>query len=389
MPEATNIATLKAGATAAAIKDMKPKDQVKHLLEQNKAVIQQALPRHMNPERLMRVAITSVTSNPSLLECYVPTLIGGIIQCSQMGLEPNTVLGHAYLVPFWNSKKSRKDAQVVIGYKGLIDLARRSGQIVSIAAHAVYSNDAFEYEYGLTEKLRHIPADGDRGDITHFYAVAHMKDGGHAFEVMSAESVREIRDAAAKKNRAKTDSDGNLIITGPWRDHFDEMGRKTVIRRLAKYLPLSVEMATAVALDDRAAGGGAQELDGVLTGEYTATFDRDEDDTGAGNTDTTGKKLEQKHTDDFDTRQDADLKAGIERKGGDEPTGGPTLQDAMAAVKAGNDDMARDIARGIGPEAVSAVEGAIKSRNGARAPAGEAASTATPARRQRTNLQVE
>lgn len=362
--QTTNIATLKAGATAVAIKDMKPKDQVKHLLEQNKAVIQQALPRHMNPERLMRVAITSVTSNPNLLECYVPTLIGGIIQCSQMGLEPNTVLGHAYLVPFWNSKKGRKDAQVVIGYKGLIDLARRSGQIVSIAAHAVYSGDAFEYEYGLTEKLRHVPADGDRGEITHFYAVAHMKDGGHAFEVMSAESIREIRDAAAKKNRAKTDSDGNPIITGPWRDHFEEMGRKTVIRRLAKYLPLSVEMATAVSLDDRAAGGGAQDLDGVLTGEYTATFDRDEDDAGAGNTDG-GKKLEQKT--DPDAKQDADLKSGIERSGDDAPTG-PSLQDALALVARGDDAGAQDLAAEMGPAAKAAVAEAIEKRNGAQQP---------------------
>lgn len=247
--------------TAAAIaagKDVKPKDLVKHMLEQNKHVIAQALPRHMNPERLMRVAITSVTSNPELLKCYVPTLIGGIIQCSQMGLEPNTVLGHAYLIPFNNRKKGRTDAQVIIGYKGLIDLARRSGQIVSIAAHAVREQDQFEYEYGLNEKLRHVPAEeGDRGQITHFYAVAHMKDGGHAFEVMTRGAVQKIRESTNGKHNAV------------WSEHFEEMGRKTVIRRLSKYLPLSVEMATAVAMEDTIARGETQNLDGVLDGSYT------------------------------------------------------------------------------------------------------------------------
>lgn len=257
---------LKAAATGSItnIKDMKPKDQVKFMLEQNKHVIAQALPKHMNAERLLRVAITSVTSNPALLDCYVPTLIGGIIQCSQMGLEPNTVLGHAYLIPFKNSKKNRRDAQVVIGYKGLIDLARRSGQIISIAAHAVHAADTFEYEYGLSEKLRHVPAEGDRGEITHFYAVAHMKDGGHAFEVMTKAEVVRIKNSSQGKN--------NPV----WSDHFEEMGRKTAIRRLAKYLPLSVELATAVALEDVTSRGEAQGLEGVLTGEFTVSGEGDE-----------------------------------------------------------------------------------------------------------------
>ncbi len=241
---------------------MKPKDQVKHLLEQNKTAIAQAIPRHMNPERLMKVAQTAITTTPALLECYVPTLLGGIIQCAQMGLEPNTVLGHAYLVPFFNNKKGRKDAQVIIGYKGLIDLARRSGQVTSIAAHAVRKGDLFEFQYGLEEKLRHIPAEGDRGDITHFYAVAHMKDGGHAFEVMTKAQVEKIR-AGTKGNKV-------------WADHFEEMGRKTVIRRLAKYLPLSVEFATGMAQDGQPAP--ELEVDGSLVAEFSVVDDEGSDD---------------------------------------------------------------------------------------------------------------
>ena len=248
---------------------MKPKDQVRHLLQQNSAAIKQALPAHMNPERLMRVAQTAVTTTPKLLECYVPSLLGGVMQCAQLGLEPNTVLGHSYLVPFWNNKKRRHDVQVILGYKGLIDLMRRSGQITSIAAHAVRENDAFDYLYGLEERLEHRPADTGRGDITHFYAVVHMKDGGHQFEVMSKADVDYIM--------AGTQSSGKY---GPWKDHYEEMGRKTIVRRLAKWLPLSVEMATAVALDAKAEHGTDQSLEGVLDGEFEVMADVPDEETG-------------------------------------------------------------------------------------------------------------
>lgn len=235
---------------------LKPKDQVKALLEQNRGLIKQALPKHINPDRLLRVAQTSVTTTPGLLECFTGSLIGGIMQCAQMGLEPNTVLGHAYLIPFWNSKKQRKEAQVVIGYKGLIDLARRSGQIISIAAHAVCENDEFSFQYGLSEELTHKPNMGDRGPIIGFYAVAHMKDGGHAFEVMSRQQVEAIRDKYGNKNKV-------------WFDDFEQMGRKTLIRRLSKYLPLSVEFATASAMDESAERGESQGLESSLDGEYS------------------------------------------------------------------------------------------------------------------------
>lgn len=262
-------AALKSVATGTITKEqvaaMKPKDQVKHYLTANKSQIEAAVPKHMQADRLLQVATSAILSTPKLLECYLPTLIGGVIQCAQMGLEPNTVLGHAYLVPFNNSKKKRKDVQVIIGYKGFIDLARRSGHIVSIAAHAVYENDKFKYEYGLNEELRHIPGDGDRGKITHFYAVAHMKDGGHAFEVLTKGAVDRIR--------ATTNGKDNQV----WDKHYEEMGRKTAIRRLSKYLPLSVELATAVAMDDAAAAGNQGDLSSVLDGEYHITEDDDGD----------------------------------------------------------------------------------------------------------------
>lgn len=130
-----------APAAARPLAQMKPKEQIAHLLQSKRGEIAKMLPKHLNAERLLKVAQIAATTTPALAKCDVASLVGAIGQCAQMGLEPNTVLGHAYLVPF-NTK--RKDAQgverwvnsvqVIIGYKGLIDLARRSGQIVSITS---------------------------------------------------------------------------------------------------------------------------------------------------------------------------------------------------------------------------------------------------------------
>ena len=250
--------------------DMRPKEQIAYLLNQKKGELAKMLPKTLSIDRLLKVAQIAATTTPALAKCDVPSLVGAIGQCAQMGLEPNTVLGHAYLVPF-NTK--RKDAsgqerwvnsvQVIIGYKGLIDLARRSGQIVSIAAHEVCENDKFELVYGLDEKLNHTPAMGERGNVIGFYAVAKLKDGGYSFEFMSVHQVQEIMKATQSKGKY-----------GPWLEHFIEMGRKTVIRRLAKYLPLSIEFQTAVALDNQAEGGKDQKLD-TIDGEFMLVQDDD------------------------------------------------------------------------------------------------------------------
>lgn len=257
-------------ANQRPLAQMKPKEQIAHLLNTKKAEIAKMLPKHLNAERLLKVAQIAATTTPALAKCDVASLVGAIGQCAQMGLEPNTVLGHAYLVPF-NTK--RKDAngnerwvnsvQVIIGYKGLIDLARRSGQIVSIAAHEVCEHDHFDLVYGLDEKLEHRPAMGDRGKVIGFYAVAKLKDGGYSFEFMSLHQVQEIM--------RSTQSKGNY---GPWKDNFIEMGRKTVIRRLAKYLPLSIEFQTAAALDGMAEAGKDQNIEStIIDGEFTVMPD--------------------------------------------------------------------------------------------------------------------
>ncbi len=245
---------------------MKPKEQIAHLLMTKKGEIAKMLPKHLNAERLLKVAQIAATTTPGLTKCDVASLVGAIGQCAQMGLEPNTVLGHAYLMPFNTKRKDGNgnerwvnSVQVIIGYKGLIDLARRSGQIVSIAAHEVCENDKFDLVYGLDEKLEHRPAMGERGDVIGFYAVAKLKDGGHCFEFMSRLQVEQIM--------RSTQSKGNY---GPWKENFTEMGRKTVIRRLAKYLPLSIEFQTAATLDGMADAGKDQGLDAstIIDGEF-------------------------------------------------------------------------------------------------------------------------
>lgn len=262
----TNIPQAPAVGSNRPLAQMKPKEQIAHLLTAKKGEIAKMLPKHLNAERLLKVAQIAATTTPALAKCDVASLVGAIGQCAQMGLEPNTVLGHAYLVPFNTKRKDGNgnerwvnSVQVIIGYKGLIDLARRSGQIVSIAAHEVCENDQFDLVYGLDEKLEHRPAMGERGAIIGFYAVAKLKDGGYCFEFMSRIQVEQIM--------RSTQSKGNY---GPWKDNFSEMGRKTVIRRLAKYLPLSIEFQTAAALDGMADAGKDQNLDAntIIDGEF-------------------------------------------------------------------------------------------------------------------------
>ncbi len=259
----SGVQALKSVAQGKPLAEMKPKEKVAYLLNLKKAEIAKMLPQKMNAERLLKVAQIAATTTPALAECDIASLVGAIGQCAQMGLEPNTVLGHAYLVPFNTKRKDAqgkerwvKSVQVIIGYKGLIDLARRSGQIVSIAAHEVCENDHFELVYGLDEKLNHTPAMAERGEVIGFYAVAKLKDGGHCFEFMSRYQINEIM--------ANSQSKGAY---GPWKDNFVEMGRKTVIRRLSKYLPLSVEFQTASALDGMSDTGKDQHLDTVINGE--------------------------------------------------------------------------------------------------------------------------
>jgi len=238
---------------------------VKKFFEANRGTLEALLPKHFDSERMLKLALGALRTTPKLAGASLSSLLGAVVTCAQLGLEPNTPLGHAYLLPF--EKREKRDGQwvtvevqvqVIIGYKGMLDLARRSGQIVSIAAHEVCDGDEFRFAYGLEEELVHRPALKNRGAVIGFYAVAKLQGGGYSFEFMSVDEVNHIRDKAAEKNRAKKDNQGRPIITGPWADNYVEMGRKTVLRRLFKYLPISIEsLAFANAIDGNAVAAAA------------------------------------------------------------------------------------------------------------------------------------
>lgn len=231
---------------------------VAEFFKANRSAMTSVLPRHIDAERMLKVALHALRTTPRLMECKLDTLMGAIMTCAQLGLEPNTPLGHAYLIPFRNKRKGITEVQVITGYKGLLDLARRSGRVKSIGAHAARKADHFRVALGTDDVIEHTPElDRERGEIVAFYAVAHFMDGGHQFEVMSKRQVDAIR------ARSKSANDG------PWQTDYEQMGRKTVIRRLANYLPLSIEFARANALDGLAAGGETQDLDRVLEGDFS------------------------------------------------------------------------------------------------------------------------
>lgn len=218
-------------------------------MAKHKEQFEMALPKHLNADRLMRLAVTEFRKNPALKGCTPESLLGAVMQAAQIGLEPDA-LGSAYLVPFNNKKiidgkeTKVKEVQLQIGYKGLIELVRRSGQVTSIVANEVYEEDAFEFEFGLNEKLYHKPTMGtNRGKLVCFYAYARFKDGGHAFHVMSVEQINAVRDKFSKSQK-----NGNHF--GPWKDHYESMAKKTVIKQLVKYMPISVEIQNNIVQDE-------------------------------------------------------------------------------------------------------------------------------------------
>lgn len=203
------------------------------------AQIRERLPSHMASmaQRFTKTIITAASKNPAILECTRESILISVMTAAELGLEPGGALGEGYLVPY--SQKGVKTCQFIPGYRGLISLARRSGQIVSIEAHVVRDGDEFECEFGLEPKLIHKPNTGDKlGDVRAAYAVAKIVGGGVQYEMMVKSEIDAIR------NRSRA---GEF---GPWKTDYSEMARKTVVRRLFKYLPVSVEMARAMEVDD-------------------------------------------------------------------------------------------------------------------------------------------
>lgn len=241
-----------------------------------------ALPKMIDPDRFYRIVLTAVSNSPRLEECTFESFMGAMMQAAQLGLEPNTPLGQAYMIPFWNSRKRVYECQFQIGYHGMIALAMRSGEINEIRAETVFENDEFEYELGWDQRLVHRPALTGRGRPIAFYAVYKTKSGGGSFIVMSKEDVEAH---AARFSQAF--KKGN----SPWQTDFESMAKKTCIKQLLKYAPINVELQREIAADETVkslpAPGAVDVLD--ARDEFDFVIDEPEEADGAD----TGKSADE------------------------------------------------------------------------------------------------
>lgn len=230
------------------------------MLEKMKPQIAASLPANMKPERMVRIALNAAQNTPKLLDASRASFFSALLRAAQLGLEPDGLLGQAYLLPFDKNTRGadgkwqkETHVQLIVGYKGLLDLARRSGEITNIIAKEVCQNDDFAIAWHMEVPFHHTQALSNRGAVIGFWAMARFKDGGFHFDYMSVEEVNAIRDAS-QGFKASPDK-------SPWTTHYVEMGKKTAIRRIAKYLPMSVQREAAMA-DAVESGKNVEIVDG-------------------------------------------------------------------------------------------------------------------------------
>jgi len=275
------------------VQPVKTQDSIEQLLKRLAPQLERALPKHMTVDRFARVALTEFRKTPALAKCSSESFMAALMMGAQLGLEPGNSLGHCYLIPYGNT------CQFILGYRGMIELARRSAQIVSIQAHEVYENDEFIFEYGLEEKLIHRPNLGDRGEVKLFYAIAKLVGGGYQIDMMTKHDVENVR----KRSKA-----GN---SGPWITDYNEMAKKTVVRRLFKMLPISIEYQKAASMDEEA-DRGEQHMKDVFNDTFKLESPKEE---YTNSTDSLMSKIAPKSDEElYKEAQELALKAEENRK---------------------------------------------------------------------------
>lgn len=257
----------------------RPPQTIAQFIEVMKAEMARALPKHLSADRLARIALTEVRRTPRLAQCTQPSFGGALMTCAQLGLEPG-VTGEAYLIPRKNGRLSRDagrdvyEVQLTIGYQGMAKLFWQSPLAKSLDAQAVHEHDDhFEYEYGLNPTLRHKPSLKDRGETIAYYSVATLINGGFAFIVLSRSDVERIR----IRSKAGT-GDGD----SPWKTDYDEMAKKTCLRRMFKLLPKSPELARALSHDEGVRTDWAEDAIDIQPEYPDAVPGEVEDDTPEG-----------------------------------------------------------------------------------------------------------
>jgi recombination protein RecT len=270
----TDLKNKLAQKTQAPVTTDKPKT-VFDLIQSMEKQFQKALPEHVGINRFVRIGITVVRTNPKLQICDGMSIVAALMQSAQLGLEPNTPLGEAYLIPYKNKRVIDgkevwvDEAQFQIGYKGLISLALRTGEYKAIYAHEVYKNDDFHYSYGLNKNLHHVPADEPEGEPIKYYAVYHLKNGGYDFVVWSKTRI--------DKHAQKYSKAVQKGWTSPWVTDYDGMAKKTVLKEALKYSPKSIEFAQQISADETVKRDVSDDMSEVVdVTDYTASYAEDE-----------------------------------------------------------------------------------------------------------------
>lgn len=218
-------------------------------LQRLRPAIAQALPAHVKPDRMLRIITSALRTVPKLAECEPMSFFGCVLQLSQLGLEPNTPLQHAWLIPRYSRKTKERtggryqdECTQNIGYRGMIDLYYRSPMSGTIRAMVVRKGDVLEYQEGTEPRILHVPAGGSvEREVIGSYAVAKLKNGETIQRFLSLYEILARRDATASR-----DKDGNIV--GPWRDNFAGMAQKSAIRAIAPFLPQASELGFGQAL---------------------------------------------------------------------------------------------------------------------------------------------
>lgn len=225
-----------------------PQRKMASTLEKMLPEIKKAVGATMTPERFSRIALSLFNGNPQFWNADTTSFLSALMQSAQCGLEPNTVLGEAYVIPYENKKKGITEINFQVGYKGILKMAFNTKEYEAIYAHEVREGDEFSYEYGLNKALVHKPADIPSDKVTHYYAVYKLKNGGFDFVVWSKERVEKH----AREFSKNYIYNGKVNQNSVWAKNFDSMAKKTVLIDVLKYAPKSVEMAKALDLDYRA-----------------------------------------------------------------------------------------------------------------------------------------
>jgi recombination protein RecT len=240
-------------------------NDLRHLLEKYKDQIAMALPKHISAERMIRLALTAFGRTPLLAKCSATSICGALVQASILGLEPDGMSGEAFLIPYYNSKIGGYECQMQTGYKGIVKLARNTGEYNLIDAQPVHDNDEFNFQKGSeTFWFHRWDPRIERGAVYGYWGGYTLKDGGKNFEFMSVSEIEAHRDqysqGAYKKDRGKfvLDGDGHKILQGPWKDSPDWMYRKTPLIQALKLGPKSYQLRVAMTLGDQADAGMAQ-----------------------------------------------------------------------------------------------------------------------------------